>query len=491
MMGIKMEDENLITNIINKYKSKWHEMSVVAKASIALIIAKFFQKGLAMITSPIFTRIMPIDEYGIISTFTSWQSVLYIIATLNMAQGVFNNGMVDFKEDREKFCFSILCLANTCTFICFLIFLLLKNIIVGFIDMPYYLLIVMFLYFLVTPAYNYWMGKQRYEFKYKAITLVMIASSLISTVLAIIVVAVVPDEIKAISKLTVTEGISIIIGCFFYIYLMTKSKGKISLNYWKYALKLNLPLIPHYLSLYVLASSDRIMISKMVNTSATAIYNISYTVATIMLIFWNSIEASYAPWIYQKLENKNDKAIRKRANQIILFFAFCTVTSALFAPEIIRILAPSNYYSGIYIIPSVACGVFFTAVYSLYMRVELYFKKNKFTMFASVIAAIINLVLNYIFIPKFGMYAAGYTTLICYIVLAVLHYLNLKRLKLSYMYDNKRIAVISISILVSSVIISYIYKYNMIRYVTIVILFICAIIKRKEIIKIIKNKEKE
>ena len=83
-------------------------MSSAAKASIALIVVKFFQKGLSMITGPIFTRIMPMSQYGIISTFTSWQSILYIVATLNLSQGVFNNGMLDFKKDRSVFCFCLI-----------------------------------------------------------------------------------------------------------------------------------------------------------------------------------------------------------------------------------------------------------------------------------------------------------------------------------------------------------------------------------------------
>lgn len=478
----------MILNSAIQLKEKWNKMSVASKASIALIIVKFFQKGLAFITGPIFTRIMPIDEYGIISTFTSWQSVLYIIATLNMSQGVFNNGMLDFKKDRNTFCFSILCLANTCTFICFAIYLLFRNALTNFINMPYYLIILMFLYFLFTPAYNYWMGKQRYEFKYKSITLVMILSSIVSTVLAIGLVLISPDNLKSTFKLSATEGISILIGIVFYLYWAYKSKAKVKLEYWKYALKFNLPLIPHYLSMYVLSSSDRIMISNIVNTSATAIYNVSYTVASIMLVFWNAIEASYAPWIYQKLEEGREKDVGNRANQILIFFAILTLFTTLFAPEIIKVLAPEEYYSGIYIIPAVSSAVFFTAVYSIYMRVELYYKKTKFMMVTSLIAAISNLILNYIFIPIFGMYAAGYTTLICYIILAFAHYLNLKKLGYSDIYNNRKIVMISFLIIICAIFISYIYQYTIIRYGIIIIITVIGIIKRKEILKIIKKR---
>ena len=473
--------------MIKRITKKWNSMSLVAKASVALIIANFFQKGLSMITGPIFTRIMPIEEYGIISTFLSWQNVLFIIATLNMSQGVFNNGMLDFKEDRDVFCFSIQCLANLCTLLFLIIFLLFHNFFLKVIDMNIYLILLMLLYFIFVPAYNFWIARQRYEFKYKFSTSMMITTSLLSTIFAIIFVLIVPDNIKANARLTATEGVMIVFGIILYIYTMLRAKCKINFQYWKYALKYNLPLIPHYLSMYILASSDRIMITKMVGTAETAIYNVSYTVASILLIFWNSMEASYAPWIYEKMEKKDYNSIKKRGNQILLIFASLMLISTLFAPEIIRILAPSNYYSGVYIIPSVAGGVFFTALYSLYIRIELYFKKTKYIMVASLIGAGLNIILNLVFIPKFGMYAAGYTTFICYIVLAVTHYIILKNIKYNHVYNNRRIFVLSLIIILCTIIVSLIYPYNFLRYLLILIMIFLIIHKKEEVIRIIKK----
>ena len=63
--------------------------------------ANLILKGLSLISGPIFTRIMPTDQYGIVSTFQSWQSLLAVIVTLNLSQGVFNNGMLEFKENRD------------------------------------------------------------------------------------------------------------------------------------------------------------------------------------------------------------------------------------------------------------------------------------------------------------------------------------------------------------------------------------------------------
>lgn len=470
-----------------KAYQKFNEMSPVAKTSMVLIIAKFFQKGLATISSPIFTRIMPSSEYGIISTFTSWQSVLYIIATLNMSQGVFNNGMLEFKEDRQSFTFSILILANICTLIFGIIYIIGYKWIAPFIDMPDILMWIMIAYFFVTPAYNYWLGKSRFEYKYKSVFFASIISALLSTGGAIVTVILAPDNLKAVTKVTTTEMVSIILGIIFYMYTIYSAKGKINIRYWRYALEINLPLIPHYLSMYVLSSSDRIMITKLVNTSATAIYNVAYTVASVILIFWNAVDAAYAPWIYQKMEKKDYLSLQKRGQEVILIFAGCAILITLFSPEIIRILGPQEYYEGVYIIPSVVAGVFFTAVFSLYMRVELYLKKSSTIMIATVAAAITNLILNYIFIKAIGYQAAGYTTLICYILLAMFHAYNLKKLGYGKVYNNKIITVISIVVCVIIISVSLLYPFTVIRYSLILILLFIGIANRKKIINLIKK----
>lgn len=466
----------------NKLYNKWRNMSPAAKASLALVFAKFVQRGLSMISGPIFTRIMPQAEYGVVSTFTSWQSVLYIIATLNMGSGIFNNGMLEFKEDRESFMASIMVLANLCTLTMCLLLALGYKWIINFLELPLILIVVMILYFFTTPAYNYWLGWQRFEYKYKSTTIVIIVSSFVSTLVAILVVLATPEKDKAIAKLLVTEGVQIALGIIFSCYIQIRAKCKIDTRYWKYALKYQLPLIPHYLSMYVLSSLDRIMISKMTSTSDTAIYNVAYTVASIMLIFWNAIDASYAPWIYQKLEIGKKKDIQKRGNQILFLFAGATLLSALFAPEIIKVLAPQSYYRGVYVIPSVAAGVFFTAVFSLYMRVELYYKDTKFAMYATCAAAVINICLNYIFIPIIGFYAAGYTTLISYMALAFAHWLNLRRLHASDAYDNKMIALLSIGTVIIAIAIMLLYNHSVVRYIAIVSILAVAISKRRIVI---------
>lgn len=473
--------------MIDKLWKKFSGASPAAKASMALLFANFVLKGISLISGPVFTRIMTTEQYGIVSTFLSWQSMLSVFITLNLAQGVFNNGMLDFKSDRDVFQFSLLSISSIMAIIFLAIFLLFKEPLLHFFELPEILVYVLFLHFLTVPAYSYWSGRQRYEYKYKALVAISIGNAICALVFGIIAVLSVHESQTAIARVCTIEGVNILIGSFFCLYIGIRAKFKPNINYCIYALKFNVPLLPHYLSMYVLASSDRIMITKMVNASATAVYSVAYTIASVMNIFWQSIEASLSPWIYEKLEKRNTDDVKNLTWKVIVFFAVMCMSCTLFAPEIMAILAPHTYSEGVYAIPAVAAGVFFTAMYSLYMRVELFYKKTGFATIATSIAALSNIGLNYIFIKMVGYIAAGYTTMTCYALLALFHYLNVRKKGFDVAFNNKLFLIVGLIVIVLSGTVSALYPHNLVRYILITVIFAVVVINRKAITGIIKQ----
>ena len=475
----------MVRSIIRKFKTA----SPVVKASMALLFANLVLKGLSLISGPIFTRIMSEEQYGIVSTFASWESLLTVIITLNLSAGVFNNGMLDFKEDRDSFQFSLLTVSSSLAIVGFVIFLIFRAPLLKLFEIPALAVYLMFLKFLFVPAYSYWSGRQRYEYKYKALTIITIGSAVLSMAIGIVGVLHVDDSHAAITRIVAMEGVSITIGIVFFFIIGFRAHFRFNKNYCKYALKFNVPLVPHYLSMYVLSSSDRIMITKMINTSATAIYSVAYTVASVITIVWQSIDASLSPWIYEKLDKDEKAPVRKLTTDIVLLFAGMCLGCTLLAPEIMIILAPASYSSGIYVIPPVSAGVFFTTMYSIYMRIELFYKQTGFATVATSIAAILNIILNYIFIKLFGAVAAGYTTMTCYALLALFHYVNVKRRGYSDIINNRMFFLLSLAVIVGSIIISLLYSYLPIRISLIVIAVILAGWKRKTIIGLLKIKK--
>lgn len=456
------------------------------KASIALFLSSMVTKGISYITMPIFTRMLSTEEYGQVSLYFTWMEIFGIIAMFCLSYGVFNNGMIDNPDKRDEYSFSMLVLSNIITLAFTGILLCLYPLLKPLIGLDWPFIILMCVVFIFQPAYNFWSARQRYELKYKLNVVFSIVSSIITPAVAILCIYFGPWS-KLYSRIFGMELAAILFYMAFYIFLIVKNKGKLNTKYWKSAIIFNLPLIPHYLSTYLLGSSDKIMISYLISETATAYYSVAYSVAAVVLVVWSAINSSLIPYTYEKCQKEEYKSISKVTLPILGLFAVACVVIILMAPEIIKIVAPNNYMEAIYAIPPIVGGVFFQVHYYIYANLIYYFKKPKYVMLASITATVANIILNYFCIKKWGYLAAGYTTLVCYLIQAAIDYFAMRKVVGRSVYNMKLITVLSIVVIFISILSNMIYDQLVVRYVILSVIILGLLIFSKKIIKLFKT----
>lgn len=482
----------IIANLIilkNKCISKYSAIPVQVKASLWFAICSILQKGLSIITVPMFTRLMTTEQYGYYTTYISWYNLLLVFTSLNLFYGVFNNAMLKYRDNRETFISSMQGLVFAVTALFFIVYLAMKDSMNELLGMNTLLVLMLFLELLVTPCLQFWMASNRYDFKYRAIVIVTLAKTIANPLLGLILVICSEEkDVARIASIVIVETIfcTIIAGVQFY-----RGKKFFHKEYWIYALWFNIPLIPHYLAGQILSQSDRIMISKLVGNTAVAIYGVAYNIGLLINIFTNAINGSYTPWFYQSLEKNEYKNIRKVTRVIVLFMCAMVVILMFFGPEIISILGTHEYKEGQFCIPPVAASGFFIFLYNIYANVEFRYEKRLYVLFSSLCAAGMNLILNYIFINRYGYIAAAYTTLICYLVYCVLHSL-FARLILTRnnipvsVFDRKTTILASIGVVAIAITMNILYIYTYLRYEIIILLLISFIILRRKLLSLAK-----
>ncbi len=477
-------------NALSKLKTKYFSLNTGVRAAIWFTICNLLQKGIAMITMPIFTRLLTTEQYGIFTIYQSWYSIVSIIVTLNLAGSVINNGMVKYEGRRNEFISAMQGLSTTVTIVFFVVYLAAMDFFNNLFELSSVFMLAMFAQLLFEPAYLFWAQRQRYEYKYKSLVAITLAVSAASPVLAII--AVISTEYKAEARVLSFALVQICVGLIFYIIQAKRGKKLFVKEFWKFALAFNLPLVPHYLSQIILGQCDRIMIGKIVGNDKAAIYGVAYNLATVITLFINAVNSSFIPSIYKNIKSKSYASIRKTADFLCMFMAGIICIFMLFGPEIITLFAAPEYSEAKWIFPPVAASVFFTYIYTLYINVEFYFEKTKYVMFVSVAGAVLNIALNYVFIQKYGFIAAGYTTVFCYILFAVGHYL-LHKLILKQnnirenVFDSKRILIYSASVLIFMLLTVLLYRFSIARYIIIAVIAIAVLIKHKMVIAIVRR----
>lgn len=467
-------------SILRKYRS----LPVQVKASLWFVVCSFLQRGISVITTPIFTRLLTTGDYGQYGVFNSWLDIVSIFVTLRLYYGVFVQGLVKYSDDKLSYASSmqglglVLSLIWTGIYICFHDF---WNSLFGLTTTQ---MLAMLTMIWATGAFRFWAAEQRNEFKYRALVVVTLVISLLKPVLGVFLVIHSEDKVTArILGLAIAEFVGY--SGLFFVH-MYRGKKFYSSKYWKHALMFNIPLIPHYLSQTVLNSADRIMIRDMVGKSEAGIYTLAYSISKIMTIFNQAIINTIQPWLYQKLKANRSQDIAKVVYTVMIGIAAVNLILIAFAPEVIAIFAPASYLNAIWVIPPVTMGVYFLFIYHMFAAIEFYFEKTKMIMVASLSGAVLNVILNYIFIREFGYYAAGYTTLFCYLVYAACHYIFMvrvckKELSGNNVYEFSKLMLITGIFIGGGVLFLFSYRNNLIRYALIGILMVIILIYRRQI----------
>ena len=356
------------------------------------------------------------------------------------------------------------------------------------------LFLLMFAQDYFNQALSLWTVKERFFYRYRALTAVTLVSAVTSSVIGVIAVVFADD--KVLARVASVAVVSVIVGAGIYINLLRRSCSLVKLGYWRYVLKLNLPLIPHYLSMTALSSSDRILISRICGAAYTAYYSVSYNVAAVLNLLVSSINSSYIPWFYQKMTKRGYGDISRVSTVLLVAVGACSLLPALFGPEIILLLGSEAYMEGVWVMPAVSVSVYFTFLYSLFSNYELFYEESRLIMAASLSAAFLNIALNVLLLPVFGFVAAGYTTLACYIALSIFHYLGAfsvskKRGDGVLPFNTWAIAVVSLTLLVLSVGITFTYYNTVLRYALLVCLLLAMFLKRKTLVNSLKRMKGE
>lgn len=422
------------------------------KASLFYLVGTLFNKGIGFITVPIFTRILTVEDYGIVTTYNSWVSMLMVFMSLALYMSV-RLSFIDYKEKTDDFLSTILLFTliygSIFSFIAYVVALVVPT---GMNAVIVLLCMLQSLGSALTENVSqFLMMKYRYKFR----TMVMILPNLISTVVAIYVIKNVLSSNLYLGRIVPTAIITLFIGLGLTVFFIPK--GKISLNkdYIIFGLKVSVPLVLHGVALGILSQSDRTMITMIRNATETGVYGLIYNFSMIATVITTAFEGIWVPFFIKRMNDGNYSDINLMVTKYIELMTIAMIGVTLIGPEVVRLLATEPYWEGITIIPPIVLSNYLIFVYSLYVNVEHYYKKTVFISINTVIAAVSNIVMNYFFITWWGYVGAAYSTLISYGISLILHYIYARKLN-DKVIPLKNI-VAPTAILVGIVIIFYVF----------------------------------
>ena len=395
-----------------------------AKAGGLYLFGNIFDKAIAFFTVPIFTRLLSTSDYGYTTTYQSWVSILTVVITLSLGNSI-RSAVVDFKDRKDEYLSSVFALGTLSAILITGLVSIVSIITRGRVPLKIVLLCCADSYavsILATIKWRYMM-----EMKYVRRTILQIVPNIIIIILAVLLISNIQNE-KYLGRIYANTAISSVLAIIYLFVYFFQGKTFFNKEYWKYALAFSLPLIFHSLSVVILSQADRSMITWLKNSSETGIYGLAYQFGMLPLVITNTLENVWIPWFTHRLEQGDKKSVNDMVKPYVAVVTIICMGLILVAPEVLKFMTTPDYYSAAYIIAPVVLATFFMFLASISIDLEYYLKKTKNIAVNTVIAAVINIVLNLLFIPKYGAVAAGYTTVASYLVSFVMHYLFAKKI---------------------------------------------------------------
>lgn len=471
----------MIKNLYTKFKNLPDSM----KSGVVYTFSSLMSKGVIFLTLPVFTRIMPTDEIGIVNLYSSWYGIISIFSTLSLTSGGYLLALKEYSNFKDEYDSSMVFATSITTFIVAICVVCFGSIFPDIIHLPVSLIILMFIGLLFNPALDFWISRQRYEYKYKNSAIVIFLSTIIASFISIYAVLFWNSSLfqtLAEKRLWANNIILYSVAGIFWVKALIKGKTLFNKKFWKFSIGLSLPLMGHCLSMQILNTSDRIMIANMVGDSEVGLYGTIFSLSTLILIVWNAINSSFIPYLFKNIENlEKGYQIRINSNIIISLFSMVTVLFSYLSPEIIKIIGSHEYYEARYLMPPIAVGVSLISISNMYSNVLIYVKQTKVIFYASSLAAISNIALNYLLIPKYGYQIAAYTTLVSHLLLVLIEgYVAVHVYKTYYnrpfIFDNFSFVMIFTLTLLISMCALLLYEYDMLRLSVVAVLIIVALV---------------
>lgn len=394
----------------------------VLKAGVGYTVGNVMVKGINFLAIPIFGRMLSTEEMGVYTIFAAYEAVLFVIVGMALHSAI-RSAKYEFEGQIDSFTSSV----SIIYWVNMLLILIIGGIfhkpLSKILDLDLQGMILLVIYSFGVAVITLYNARISLDYEYKKYICISLASTIGNVGLSLLFITTIYNEERDFGRIFGITLSTVLVAVYIFYDIYKRAIPKFVKEYWKFGVKYSLPIIPHGISQVLLSQFDRIMINKIIGKSEAGIYGMVGNIKLVLTIISDSVSEAWATWFYEQIKNEKKDVIRKRASQLCVLFLIFTIGLMALSPEIVFIMGGEKYEIGKYIAIPMILDAFVLFIYNVIVPAEYYSKKTQFIMLGTMFAAVINILLNYVFIIRFGFIAAAYTTLFAYICYMILHWI--------------------------------------------------------------------
>lgn len=399
-------------------------------------LGNMLSKLLGFFLLPIYTRYLTPADYGILALLTLTQSILVILANLGLGSALFRE--VIYKKTTEKTA------ESTALYTLFILSLFI--LVIGYIFAPLLsriifndvaqtpLLRLVFLNVVFNNILIVFNARLRIREQSLFYSIFSVSSFLVGAGLNIYFVAIAR---RGVNGLILAQVILAALQAFVCLLMLRDLiKPHFSKSVLRSLLNFGLPLVPGAIAALMMVSADRYILNRYSTTTMVGLYSLGYSIGLVINLI---VQAVQLAWPAQLFEIAKLPDAKQRFSMTLTYYClalgFISLTVSVLAREILVIMTTPEFYGAYIIMPLITLSYVFYGIRFM-TTVGMYIKnKVKYSSFVIISAAIFNLFLSFILIPRFGMIGAAWATFISYFLLAVVNiFVDSRFMQIPYEY---------------------------------------------------------
>ena len=385
------------------------------KNTFIIAIGKFSTQIVSFLLVSLYTAKLTAQEYGSYDFIITIITFITPFITLTLEESMFRF-LIDAKSKKEEKSIitqTVITILTTLCISCIIIFLVIKifSINTTRLFIPYVIAVVLMA---LMNALVRGLGR---------IKLYSLSNFILSVITIVLnIVFILGTNLKVDGLLLSVIVANLIMVVFLAMSLKLKSYINVKLinkGLMREMLSYSIPLIPHSLSWTIINLSDRIIITSILGTASNGIYAVSNKFPTIINTVYNYFAIAWKESAAKALQDEDSSKYYNNVYASLRNMVYsATILVIAVVPFIFSILIKGEGYREAYLyIPILVFSVFFSNMASFYGGIFSAYKKTKIIGTTTLVAAIINLVVNIMLIRKIGVYAAAISTLLSSIFL--------------------------------------------------------------------------
>lgn len=439
----------------SKYKS-------VAKHTIIYSIGNLSTKLIGLVLLPLYTSHLSTSDYGILSVLEITSQLLTAIIGLNLSKAMMRWVAVEKVEKNKKgivLSTYIAVLSVVVVFSCLMLFS--REYFASFFFgnseyKTYFSLLTVWVSFEIINRVTL----DLLRLKERSLFFILLIVLKFSSILALNIYFVAFREM-GVEGIIASQAIGNALVFLITIILIVKSirGAKPDFFMFREMLKYSTPLVFSTISTMILTMTDRYLLKLLGTYSQVGIYSLGYKIAGVINVFIiQSFQLGFLPVAYKMFQDNDAKPFFARITSYLLLILFVTALGiSAFSREVIILFSSKNeaYWIAYTIVPIISFTFVLRGLNYIFSLGLHYVKQTKYNAYIVFLAAIFNIILNFVLIPLTGIYGAAFATVAANLLMVFLFYWKSQK-AYPIRYEKRRMIVLFVSGITALLVVSLI-----------------------------------